>query len=316
MNRVAIFLIAAVIFGFVAEDASAQIGRGRLLKKMRDDLFVPPNNQAQLAKEQAARAAQQKLEAARKAQLEQQKKNARQPTPIGTGANRQPAKHGQPSQANRSQANRSQANRPSQPKPNVARGNAKQGFGFLLTEKNEKLIVSKVDPNGNAAGEGIRPGDVITGIGGVEVETTAAFDEIAEILSNGDTIEIALQRGGKPREIQVAYGEAPIPEESEEVAVRGQVEPNGAHSPSRRTADFAPPRQTLSDQPSRNFRPSSGAVSRNPGQVEQLNSLVRQQSQRIQALENELRTLRSRAGSSTPRVPTRGVNSVLDPALN
>ena len=299
MNRVATFLIAAVIFGFVAEDASAQIGRGRLLKKMRDDLFGPPNNQAQLAKEQAARAAQQKLEAARKAQLEQQKKNGRQPTPIGTGANKQPAKHGQPSQAARSP----QQARPSQPRPNVARGNAKQGFGFQLTEKNEKLIVSRVDPNSNAAGEGIRPGDVITGIGGVEVETTGAFDEIAEILSNGDTIEIAIQRGGKPSEIQVAYGEAPNPEESEEVAVRGQVEPNRAQAPSRRTADFAPPRQTFSDQPSSR-------------QIHQLNSLVRQQSQKIQALENELRVLRSRAGSNNSRVPSRGVNSVLDPALN
>ena len=310
MNRVATFLIAAIIFGFVAEDASAQIGRGRLLKKMRDDLFGQPNH-AQLAKEQAARAAQQKLEAARKAQLEQQKKNGRKPTPIGTGASKQPAKHGQSSQAVRSQSNR-----PSQPRPNVARGDAKQGFGFQLAEKNEKLIVARVDPNGNAAGEGVRPGDVITGIGGVEVETTIAFDEIAEILSNGDTIEIAFQRGGKPREIQVAYGEAPNPEESEEVAIQGQVESNGAHAPSRRTADFAPPRQTFGDQPSRNFRPSSGAASHNSNQVEQLNSLVRQQSQKIQALENELRALRGRSGSNNSRVPTRGVNSVLDPALN
>lgn len=310
MNRVATFLIAAIIFGFVAEDASAQIGRGRLLKKMRDDLFGQPNH-AQLAKEQAARAAQQKLEAARKAQLEQQKKNGRKPTPIGTGASKQPAKHGQSSQAVRSQSNR-----PSQPRPNVARGDAKQGFGFQLAEKNEKLIVARVDPNGNAAGEGVRPGDVITGVGGVEVETTIAFDEIAEILSNGDTIEIAFQRGGKPREIQVAYGEAPNPEESEEVAIQGQVESNGAHAPSRRTADFAPPRQTFGDQPSRNFRPSSGAASHNSNQVEQLNSLVRQQSQKIQALENELRALRGRSGSNNSRVPTRGVNSVLDPAVN
>ena len=323
MNRVATFLIAALVVGFIADTAPAQIGRGRLLKKFRDDIFGPPVNKAQVAQEKAL-LAQQKLEASRKAQLEKQKRaaTARQPTPIGTGSkasNQQTARGAQPTKTPRPPY------RPTQPAPKTVSNRSnqapKRGFGLLMVEKNEKLIVSQIDPNGNAAGKGFRPGDVITAIGGVEVDTTVAFDEIAEILSDGDSIEIAYQRGGKTEEVQVSYGEAPNPEESGGVAIEGSVEPSGTLARTQRTADFAPPRQAVSSQQSsRNQRPTFGAATRprSPSQVEQLNSVVRQQSQKIQSLENELRALRQQRGSvpGTAQVPSRRVNSVLDPVLN
>ena len=73
MHRIATFLIAALAVGFIADSASAQIGRGRLLKKLRDDLFGSPIDQAQqqqaAANTEAAKAraklAQQQLERAR-----------------------------------------------------------------------------------------------------------------------------------------------------------------------------------------------------------------------------------------------------------
>lgn len=332
MNRVATFLIAAVVVGFIADIAPAQIGRGRLLKKMRDDIFGPPINHAQLQKEQAL--AQQKLEAARRAQLEKQKRAAaaakgRQPTPIGTGSkasNQQTAQRTQrpqsPQTPRKPQTPRPpQQNRQAHAQPtsrNTAKGPAKRGFGFHIVEKNEKLIISKVDPNGNAAGMGFRPGDVLTAIGGVEVDTTVAFDEIADILSNGDSIEIAYQRGGKSDEVQVSYGEAPNSEESSAIAIEGSLEPSRSTSRGQRVADFAPPRRGVSNQQSsRTLRTPYGAT-RTPSQVEQLNSTVRQQSQKIQLLENELRALRrleGAHGAGISRVPARGVNSVLDPVL-
>ena len=337
MNRVATFLIAAIVVGFIADTAPAQIGRGRLLKKMRDDIFGPPINQAQLEREQAL--ARQKLEAARRAQLETQKRAAaaakgRQPTPIGTGSKAsnqqtaQPTQRPQPLETSRQTSRQTprppQQYRRANPKPNAStarktpKGPAKSGFGFYVVEKNEKLIISKIDPNGNAAGVGFRPGDVLTAIGGVEVDTTVAFDEIADILSNGDSIGIAYQRDGKSDEVQVSYGEAPNSEESPTVAIEGSLEPTGSLSRSQRVADFAPPRQGVSNQQSsRSLRTPYGAT-RTPSQIEQLNSTVRQQSQKIQLLENELRALRrleGGQGTGNARVPTRGVKSVLDPAI-
>jgi len=323
MHRIATFIIAAFIVGFIADTSSAQIGRGRLLKKFRDDLFGTPNDSFHQAQEAAAREAQLKLEAARKAQLENQKRlaNSRQPTPIGTGkkqtAQQPPSQRAQQSPHQRPTPTQTRQ----QPRQNVANPNQKpkKGFGFQLVEKERKLFVAKVDPTGNAASKGIRRGDVITGIGGVQIDGTDAFDEIVEILTDGDSIEIAIQRGGKSDEIQVSYGETPNTPEAEG-EFRGDIEPIAPLPRNRRTADFAPPQQQLSNQSSSRNRhvispghtqtPSRGAYNPQGTNTQQLDSVVRQQASQIQALQRELRAYRQQ-NQNQFQVPTRGVNSVL-----
>ena len=326
MHRIATFLIAALAVGFIADSASAQIGRGRLLKKLRDDLFGSPIDQAQ--QQQAAIAAQQKLEAERKAQLEQQKRAAaaRQPTPIGTG--RKPTATPTPTRQQQVQRNPQTQQRPTQqrrptPPKQVAKTNQKpkQGFGFQLVEKDEKLIVANVAPTGNAASKGIRRGDVIVGIGGVEVDNTDAFDEIADILSNGDSIEIVYVRGGKSEEIQVSFGEEPNPPEDVASDIQGSLKPVVTNRPAHRPNHGSAQQNFSNQSSSRNRQVSSNgfAPSRPHNETERLNSVVRQQSQQIQALQNELRAIRQQtnpANSGPTRGPAIPGRSVLDPGFN
>jgi hypothetical protein len=89
------------------------------------------------------------------------------------------------------------------------------GFGMLIELKKEKLIVTKLDPKGNAAEEGIKRGDEITAVGGVDIESLSEFNDITKIMRDGDQIEVGYARRGKKEKSYVQLGDLPKQEESE-----------------------------------------------------------------------------------------------------
>jgi hypothetical protein len=338
MSRIYCLLIAALIVGFTADLAPAQIGRGRLLKKMRDDLFGSPEDRVR--EEAAKRAAEQKRQAAaqQKAQLEAQRRAqaGRQPTPVNQTQNRNPtqnrnltaqqryqeqqrllqqqrAQQQQLSQQQRAQQlqaqqrrqqatssrNRSAASQ--EPTRNTDRRAApkRQGFGMATVEKGDKLFVAEIIRGGNADEAGLKRGDQIVGIGGVEVENEESFEEIAEILNAGDNIEIAFKRRGRTDEVQVGYGNSPEAEMGEQEIAgevessRGLIAPNGS--------------SVLSE----------GSMAR---QVEQLSDTVERQRRVIEQLESQIRAMQrtSAPGPNIQAPSIRSGNSILqsDPKLN
>lgn len=321
----------AMIVGIAADVAPAQIGRGRLLKKMRDDLFGSPE---QRAKEEAARraAVQKKREAARrKAELEAQRRaqanrqptpaqRNRQPTPIqrtpvqGTPTQRAPSPRasaqGVPAQRSQQTQQRSPARRQT-PSKQVASSSNKQskrvGFGFEIVERKDKLIISKIDGKGNAAEIGLKRGDEIVGIGGIDVDTKESFDEIAGILNSGDTIEISYKRKGQVDDILIPFGQ---PEEMEDTAgIEDEIQ-----TPSRIDGnDFAPPANTA--QGSRRGD-RSDVLER---EIQQLNRTVSKQRQTIEQLRTQIRALQQTSAPQLPNRPSsRTGSSVLQggPAFN
>jgi len=82
-------------------------------------------------------------------------------------------------------------------------------FGMMLQTQGENLVVTNVDSAGNANKSGVRKGDVILGAGGVDFESMYEFNEISEALRNGDQLEFVVSRDGKKAKTLIQYGKIP-----------------------------------------------------------------------------------------------------------
>jgi serine protease Do len=79
-----------------------------------------------------------------------------------------------------------------------------------LGEKNAGVIVAKVSEGSPAADAGLQQGDIIQKIDGAEVRTAKEVQAIVRKHNPGDTLNMAVLRGGALRAIGVRIGEYPI----------------------------------------------------------------------------------------------------------
>lgn len=322
---VAIVAIAAT-FLFCGE---IQAQRGKLLKKIRDDIFgtqpqVPtqkpktptlaqpksslqnPQARQQYSQYQLQqqRIQQQRIQQQRAQQYQQLQQrnlknqnaayqNRKTPTPRGT--NQLPT-----------------AGRKTVATPRTTREDARnaaatrKGFGLKLdTNRNDELFVAAIDPRGNAAQAGLRRGDVVLEIGGVVATTVEEYDQISKAMSPGDQMEFRFERHGQTDKELVTWGEAPDLEDVdvEELGSAPQSLTSSSNKSSSRTRnyDFVPPRE--SQQGSQSVLNSSAARSNAQGasygtskNTQQLSRTVQQQQQTIQQLKSELSRLRAQSG--------------------
>lgn len=79
--------------------------------------------------------------------------------------------------------------------------------GHLAQEKGIELIpgvyVADVNEGSAAAAAGIKPGDIITGVNGKEVNSSPRLQELIAGFRPGDKVQIALQRAGEMHELAV-----------------------------------------------------------------------------------------------------------------
>lgn len=214
---------------FAQEKDRRMFGNGRFLKKMRDDIFG--------SKPKPTPAYDASATAARKA-VASSKKNVptpalpaagNRPTPIDTQSTykyKAPQLQSQPSQPKKSVANNAQpvryknATRTSSPAKasvspkaieDVTQSAKKQtlAFGMLLQTRGKDLVVTQIDPAGNANKAGVRKGDTILGAGGIDFGSMLEFNEITDVLQDGDQLEFVVSHGGKKAKKLILFGEAP-----------------------------------------------------------------------------------------------------------
>ena len=68
-------------------------------------------------------------------------------------------------------------------------------------------MIVKVDPRSSGARAGLKPGDIVTQIGGRPVLSTNFLRNRLALLRVGDVAELAVRRDGKPLEIQATVAE-------------------------------------------------------------------------------------------------------------
>lgn len=254
-------LVTALSVSIFVGHTSAQesdgpaFGKGRLLKKMRDDIFSIKKPKFKFPSfKSSSTPTQPKLKFPAPGQ-------SRVPTPALPSASSRPAsldtaayRHPiQPAQTQPAQSpeksfsggsNSTQYKTPSSPAAvaktkltptaieNVTRSAKKQSqaFGMLLETQGQDLVVTQLNPAGNASKAGVRKGDRIIGVGGLELDSMLAFNEITDVLKDGDSLEFLVDQAGKESKKIVLFGKAP------EVVTRDFVQPSKFSPPANRTA--------------------------------------------------------------------------------
>ena len=177
-------------------------------------------------------------------------------------------------------------------------GPTRNGFGFSVAENdNGQIVVSNVERGGNAAEAGIRRGDRIKEIGGIEAATAGEFDEIAKIMSAGDQMEFKIARSGQQKTLTVQYGESSEDVASSDSQDTSIISNNSRSTGNARRFDFAPPQQASQSQsilnrtssrlqahPASTIQNGSGADT----QIRLLNQTIARQNQQIQALQRQV----------------------------
>ena len=271
MNRIK-FVVAILALSFVCGSVSAQeFGRGRFLRKLRDDIM---GSKKQSQKRQATK---------KKPTQKKTQPRGKTPTPI-TGS-KQPGQRPPSKQSRSSQSRLSQyaAEKPSTRQRTSTRTQTakKNDFGMRVSDgRSGDLVIAKVDPRGNAAEAGVRPGDVIKEIGGVPVTTENEFDEFTKILGEGDQMEFKIVRRGKEQTVNIQFGD--IPKDQQETVVDSRTD---SKLDSERQNGL---RSVINNNTS--FRPASTRL--NTMQVESLQRTIQQQQQTIRQLQQEINRLR------------------------
>lgn len=314
MQRFIFFALIAT-FVFCGE---AQAQRGKFLKRLRDDIFGtqpqtpqtrPPTQQRTptLAKpnttQQNPFLRQQQQQRATNRYPTQQKPRGttRYPQPPSSTAGRYaPSRQQLPTNRQPLPASANTRSRTSpQRTPTLNRGAertsaiaTRTGFGLTLdTNRNDELFVASVVSGGNAAKAGIRRGDTVLEIGGVEATSVEEYDQISKAMSEGDQMEFRIERHGQTDKILVAWGEAPDLESLETTTDTDLSTAPGSKTNSTRDRnyDFVPPAGGKSVLDSTPVRGTSVSSNR---QVQQLSRTIQQQNQTIRQLQSELSKLR------------------------
>ena len=89
------------------------------------------------------------------------------------------------------------------------------GTGYLgvsLARDGEgRLVVEELQPGSPAARAGVEKGDLLTHVDGKSVKTPEAFRESLQMRSPGESVKLALVRGGKPAEINAVLSSTSRP---------------------------------------------------------------------------------------------------------
>lgn len=225
----ALSLSVFVGHGSAQESEAPAFGKGRLLKKMRDDILsIKPKFKLPSFKKPNVASAQPKLKFPAPA-------TSKVPTPALPTANSRPAplesaayKHSIQTTSSKKQSLASGSGstqyQSSSSTPRVAKSTVtaeaiesitrsakkqSEAFGMLLETRGEDLVVTQLNPAGNASKAGVRKGDLIRKVGGVELDSMLAFNEITAVLKDGDSLEFLVDQAGRESKKLVLFGEAP-----------------------------------------------------------------------------------------------------------
>lgn len=298
-----------------AQQSKRLIGGGRILRKIRSEVFgIDPQskkssaktNEKSNSKTKSSKGSSKGKTAAKQPTLavrpQASPSRVAQPTPA-IRPTRTPDRNGNdrdnafaarlPKQADISKSRPLIAGQPPQRDPSkVTRSTPAPtlGFGMLVEARGDEIVVAKIDPKGNAKEAGIKRGDVIIRGGGIDFGSVDEFNQVAEILKDGDQLEFEVERRGKEETVLILFGEAP--ENSEDIeneiapgeplsAKRAPIQPKNKTAPQLDDNQFEIGSQ-LNTKNNYSFLPTSKETSRRPvlaapqtgGQPSKLNSVL------------------------------------------
>ena len=279
MTMFRVFMVAALATFLLSDLAAAQqySRRGRFLQRVRQEIFgAKPSSPT--PSEKSSQKTPTPSQSSTKYSQYTPKSQPKKPTrPTSTISSRKSSIQSNPQRKTSS--------------------SGRKGFGFSLVEnKDDQLVVANVIPNSNAFESGLRRGDRVVEIGGIEANSIEEFEEISKVMNNGDQMEFSIKRNGSEKDLMITFGEMPEPEELE-------LNESSATKSDRRF-DFAPPQKNSGDSvlesaPRRS--PNANSIGqRQPSRTEQsgnielqqLRNVIQRQNYQIRQLQAEISKLK------------------------
>ena len=173
----------------------------------------------------------------------------------------------------------------------------------IQVDKNDRFLVVRVDPRGNAAKAGVQRGDIVVKVGGSDLKTKEELTEIIKVLDEGDQMEFQLSRKGQIKEVLIQFGEAPIVPAGQELIADSTPSPtaefqqNSIGQPLTGRYDFVPQPSTLKTLSEVGSQPSGARAIQtsqfsqpivDPNLSPSTNQLISQQRETLSELELEL----------------------------
>jgi len=263
------FALATIIFqsvGVQSVDAQQRMfGNGRFLKRVFGDITSP-----------SASAKQSKLAPPAKKLPFQPS----QPTAARRPQNAQPtlaSKTSRPHSPRAIQPDSSDTNQAS-----INRLPKSSATVVLVELKNDKLYVSRLEPDGNAANAGVRVGDRLVAGGGIDFESLSDYNGVGDILEDGDQLEFELERNGREKETMIVFGKAP---EDQAAADEGSVQKDSTGQTNPRRSVLAPRVDQITTSSNSSFLPTKQNV-----EVQQRNQVFSLNDRKSSGRSNAFRT--------------------------
>ncbi|MUL39275.1 HhoA/HhoB/HtrA family serine endopeptidase [Gloeocapsopsis dulcis] len=92
--------------------------------------------------------------------------------------------------------------------PEIQQEINQSNLGFKV-EREQGVLIVEVAPNSPAARAGLRPGDIITQINGVEIQNADQVQDSVEATDLGKTLQITVNRNGLPQELTLQPEQLP-----------------------------------------------------------------------------------------------------------
>ncbi len=187
------------------------------------------------------------------------------------------------------------------------------GFGMLLEIRQDMLVVTQLDPKGNAAKSGVKRSDVVVEAGGIEMKTMQEFNDVTDVLQDGDQIEFVLLRRGKKEKMLIMHGKGPEQEVADEQAIEPALAAYPKSIQATRKYEFVPLASDknsihVNDMPSVIATKGQASRSNQPfvqakHQLPNPQGVIDQQRLQIQKMQLEIERLRS-AKANSPNDPS------------
>ena len=238
------WLVAALATSLLTGDVLADnpfegIGKGKILKKLRDELIGPPAEknsptQANPNSKSQPTLAQPRLNVPALPQPQTTPNSPQTPLSNTFRYSLRPAPQTATSEPSATQSPISGDDQAEISTPTQV---VSADFGMRVqTDKQGHFVVTHVDPRGNAAQAGVSRGDWIVQAGGAELNGLNELNEIIKVLGPGDQLGFQLFRRGQKMDVQIQFGEPKALPPTDSVA--RLEEPK---SPLQSRYDFVPP---------------------------------------------------------------------------
>lgn len=174
-----------------------------------------------------------------------------------------------------------------------------EGFGMVVVAHGDNYVVARIDQRGNAYEAGIRQGDRILSTGGAELSSMEQYNDIADLLGNGDQLEFEIARRGEKKKVNVQFGEAPEEGEFVEENVSDQTPAKNNYSfvPQRDETPRTGTHSILNGSSARAATSVSSTNLRTRGQLTTADRTIRQQRQQIEHMQREIERLKAQAAT-------------------